>query len=308
MTLSLYMEHVRAYVSSLTPMNLDLRTPFTSSWPIGRLLAGLVYAALLVAFAWLAWRGRRRPVSLLVVVMVGYPLMYAISPAAWNAGEPRYALLSLPALAVLLAYPLRTVPAACAGVGVAAALCALVLTRMDNSVEVLQGGHNPRSYAPLIAELDRHRVNRVYSDYWIAYRLTFETDERIIAAHANVAGISLRDGRAIAPSPGWSRHWAYNRAVDGARRKAVVLNQGNPIDRRPPPTAPAARVPAGCDRPIRRLRPTRSPRIVGRDARPRSQTRRFEQLLARRSRRARATGSRSRTSAVSPARSPARPR
>jgi hypothetical protein len=230
LTLSLYMEHVRAYVSSLTPMNLDLRTPFTSSWPIGRLAAGFVYIALLVAFTSLAWRGRRRPVSLLVVVMVGYPLMYAISPAAWNAGEPRYALLSLPALAVLLAYPLRTVPAAWAGVGIAAALSALVLTRMDNSVEVLQGGPNPRSYAPLIAELDRDRVNRVYSDYWIAYRLTFETDERIIAAHANVAALSLRDGRAIAPSPGWSRNWAYNRAVDRARRKAVVLIQGNPID------------------------------------------------------------------------------
>lgn len=230
MTFSSYVDHVRAYVSSLTPMNLDLRTPFTSTWPIGKLPAIAVYAALLVAFGWFAWRHRRQPVSLLAVVLIGYPLMYAISPASWNASEPRYALLSLPALALVLAYPLRTVRAAWAGVAVAAGLCALTLVKMDNSTQVLQGGYNPRHYAPLIADLDRSRVDRVYSDYWIAYRLTFETDERIIASHANLARVSLRHGHAFAPSPGWSRNWAYNRAVNRSPRTAVVIIRGNPLD------------------------------------------------------------------------------
>ena len=113
MTLRSYVDHVRAYVSSLMPMNLGLRTPFTAGWPLGKIAAGLIYAALLIAFARLGWRRRRQPISLLVVVTIAYPLMYALSPAAWNANEPRYALLSLPALAVLLAYPLRTPEGRC---------------------------------------------------------------------------------------------------------------------------------------------------------------------------------------------------
>jgi hypothetical protein len=123
MSLGSYVDHVRAYVSSLMPMNLDLRTPYTSSWPVTKPVAALIYVALLVALGVLGWRRRRRPISLLVVVMLGYPLMYAISPATWNAAEPRYALLSLPALAVLLAYPLRTIAGAWAAVGVAGDRC-----------------------------------------------------------------------------------------------------------------------------------------------------------------------------------------
>ena len=40
----------------------------------------------------------------------------------------------------------------------------------------------PRSFAPLIATLDRLGIDHVYADYWIAYRLDFATQERIIAA------------------------------------------------------------------------------------------------------------------------------
>jgi hypothetical protein len=232
MTLRSYVDHVRAYVSSLMPMNLGLRTPFTSGWPLGKIAAGLIYAALLIAFARLGWRRRRQPISLLVVVTIAYPLMYALSPAAWNANEPRYALLSLPALAVLLAYPLRTPARVAAGVAVAVALTGLSLTRMDPHVEVMPGVVNPRHYGPLIAELDRNEVDRVYADYWIAYRLTFETDERIIAAQSslNRPNLRVRQGRVMPLGQGWSRNWSYNRAVDRADRAAIVFTRADPVE------------------------------------------------------------------------------
>ena len=229
MTLRSYVDHVRAYVSSLMPMNLGLRTPFTSGWPLGKFAAGVLYAALLIAFARLGWGRRRQPISLLVVVMIAYPFMYALSPAAWNAAEPRYALLSLPALAVLLAYPLRTPARVAVGVVVAVALTGLALARMDAHVEVMPGVVNPRHYGPLIAELDRNKVSRIYSDYWIAYRLAFETDERIIAAQSSLdrRNLRVRDGRVVASSQGWSRNWSYNRAVDNSDYAAIVFTRAD---------------------------------------------------------------------------------
>ena len=232
MTLQSYVDHVRAYVSSLMPMNLGLRTPFTSGWPLGKPAAVVLYAALLIAFARLGWGRRRQPISLPVVVTLAYPLMYALSPAAWNAAEPRYALLSLPALAVLLAYPLRTPVRVAVGVVVAVALTGLALTRMDAHVEVMPGVVNPRHYGPLVAELDQNNVDRVYADYWIAYRLAFETDERIIAAQSNLArrNLRVRDGRVVTSSPDWSRNWSYNRAVDESGRAALVFTRADPVE------------------------------------------------------------------------------
>lgn len=225
MTLGSYVDHIRAYVFALTPMNLNLRTPYTSAWPLGKPTATVVFVALVTAFACLAWRHRRKPTSLLVVVMVGYPFVYALSPATWYAAEPRYALLSLPVLALLLAYPLRTIARAWVAVVAAVLLTSLVLTQMDDHVEVMPGVANPRHYGALIAELDRNGIDRVRADYWIAYRLTFETDERIIASHSGIDPTQTRDGQVVARNPGWSRNWSYNRAVDSSPRAAIVYSR-----------------------------------------------------------------------------------
>jgi hypothetical protein len=63
----------------------------------------------------------------------------------------------------------------------------------------------PRSMAPLVASLRTERVNAVYADYWIAYRLDFESRERVIAS--GVAKTEryapYRDIVRRSPSPGW---------------------------------------------------------------------------------------------------------
>src|SRR5262249_29442348 len=40
----------------------------------------------------------------------------------------------------------------------------------------------PPHTGPLIDALEAHHVTRFDADYWIAYRVTFETDERIIGS------------------------------------------------------------------------------------------------------------------------------
>ena len=39
----------------------------------------------------------------------------------------------------------------------------------------------PPDIGPLIRFLETHRATRVLADYWVAYRLSFESRERIIA-------------------------------------------------------------------------------------------------------------------------------
>src|SRR5207245_2555987 len=39
----------------------------------------------------------------------------------------------------------------------------------------------PSDLSPLLETLHAHHVDRVFADYWLAYRLSFETDEHIIA-------------------------------------------------------------------------------------------------------------------------------
>ena len=42
-----------------------------------------------------------------------------------------------------------------------------------------RGSYLPRDFGPLIRTLDRLGIKRVYASYWIAYRIDYETGERI---------------------------------------------------------------------------------------------------------------------------------
>jgi hypothetical protein len=184
-------------------------------------------------------------VSLLAAVMIGYPFMYALSPAAWITQEPRYALLALPPLALLLAHSLRRSAAIYAGCGVAALLTAFVLSEMNDGFGPPGGLPNPRELGPLTATLDRAGIDRVISTYWTAYRLTFESDERIIAVHAGLIAITERDGRIFVPSAGWSRNWQYNKTVGASPRVAIVLVRGYNAEPQAPATVDKALRSAG---------------------------------------------------------------
>jgi hypothetical protein len=43
----------------------------------------------------------------------------------------------------------------------------------------------PADISPLIRLLDREHVTRLYANYWLAYRISFETRERIVATSYN---------------------------------------------------------------------------------------------------------------------------
>jgi Dolichyl-phosphate-mannose-protein mannosyltransferase len=197
-----YPTRLRGFFSSTFPMALGLRMPFTSEWLLGTALSGLVYGALVVLFL-LGWRrARKAATGLLYAVVVVFPFAYALSPSTWLVDEPRYVVVLLPVVVLLVGQALTTVPRAAVAVTVGVALSTLVLWKLTTSPEFVQradGLFVPRNFAPLIAELERNGPRRLFAGYWIAYRTDFESRERITAAEATLKTIARRREGRLAP-------------------------------------------------------------------------------------------------------------
>jgi hypothetical protein len=92
----------------------------------------------------------------------------------------------------------------------------------------LHAGHGdtstaPHSIAPLIATLDRLHVDRAFADYWIAYRLAFESRERIIAVENKFDDANVRDGIVEPTTDPFVRYWPYDRDVRESANHAFVF-------------------------------------------------------------------------------------
>ncbi len=236
-----YATRLRGFVSATFPMALGLRIPFTSAWPLGTALSAVVYAGLAVLFV-IAWRRRRSAaVGLLFVVVAAFPFLYAISPSTWIVDEPRYVVVLLPVLALLAAQGLTSVPRATLGVGTAVVLSGIVLWHLSSSPEFYRradGLFVPRDFRPLVAELEQKGPAHVFAGYWIAYRLDFETRERIIAAEATLPSLGVEQGRVVPLTPrkrDENRHPAYDTIVRADKSAGFVLLKGNAAELRARP-------------------------------------------------------------------------
>src|SRR5205085_554650 len=79
----------------------------------------------------------------------------------------------------------------------------------------------PPDFRPLIAKLDQLGVHRVYSSYWVAYRLAFETKERIIGVKNDFTGVTW-DGTQAQPVLGtFIRYPPWERKVREGRHAFV---------------------------------------------------------------------------------------
>ena len=179
-----YAHSLRLFVSPLLPMLLGLRAPFTSQPVVPKPLMYAVYVAVLAAFAHGAVRTRRTNASLLYVVAACFPLIWAIARRVTSqTSTPIYLVVLSPVVVLLVARLARRTPAAVAVLVACGAVTVVSLHRME--VPLARSPDHPptpRSFAALVRVLDAQHLTRVYADYWIAYRLTFATRERIVAA------------------------------------------------------------------------------------------------------------------------------
>jgi hypothetical protein len=229
-----YAQRFRGFFTAGLPMLLGLRVPFSVEWLDSWHLAQLVYVLLLAAFAWVAWRSRGTPFSLVATVAALYPVVYALSWRTSIVNEPRYVLLIVPALALLLAKPATTLWRGAALLAAAGALTTVTLVKfVDWQHDTAP--HPPDALGvdvrPAIAALESRGLDHVWADYWVAYRITFLSHERVIAAEADLAHLEATDGRVVPPQPRTyrdSRHPAYDAAVRAATQNGYLLVRSAP--------------------------------------------------------------------------------
>jgi hypothetical protein len=125
----------------------------------------------------------------------------------------RYLYFVVPFVAVLLARLATTRRAAFALLAITAALSVLGLQRLyvvsevDRTIRVGNVGDT----SDAVAVLEREGVHTAYADYWIAYRVTFESEERVIAA----------------PASPIDRYPAYSEQVAASERAAWLVDDAD---------------------------------------------------------------------------------
>jgi len=240
-----YAHRLRIFASPLLPMLLGLRTPFTQAPLLSSVLVVLVLVTLGMLFLYGAYRSRHQNASLLYVVAACFPFVYALAPQTLFSEEPRYLLVVAPVVVLLLAQLAPTYGRAVGLLGILLALSIVTLARMDTHARAVQAQppRAPRDLAPLVATLDRLELDRVYADFWLAYALTFETDERIVAAQSKLERVALVDGLVLASRHPAIRHRPYERAVEARRHGFVFFRSSLETGAdRTPGAAAAARI------------------------------------------------------------------
>jgi hypothetical protein len=217
---------LRLLASPVLPMTLGLRAPFGQQplVPPGA-LTDLLYLALIGLFFYGWYRARGRDSMLLYVVAAAFPLLYAIDRrTSFITAWPQYTVVVTPVIALLVAQLGARYWRAVAVLAAGFVISAVSIPRMADWFAIPQPvPYAPRSFAPLIATLDRLGVDHVYADYWIAYRLDFATRERIVAAENTFAAVNYRGGQAIATPDPDTRHRAYEREVAAAPGHGFVF-------------------------------------------------------------------------------------
>jgi hypothetical protein len=212
-----YFDHLRTFFYATWPEALGLRAPFTLEWIPGEIAGRALEVAAVAALVSTAMR--RRSLEPLVIVAAAYPFLQAVSPFGSLNDEPRYLVLLIPFIALLLSPLLaarRWTAWSAVVVGTASSVAGLIsMGNLEPPVPPVGGVRVPADLAPALEVLGRHNERRVRADYAIAYRITFESGERVVAA-----------------STGQVRHRPYQRLVAAARDPAAVFVADSTGERR----------------------------------------------------------------------------
>jgi len=176
-----YAGHLGTFFEAGLPTALGLRAAVRQDWLGGWwhlvLYAGLV--ALLAVGVLRSWPGGQ----IVAILVVAFPFLHAYLPNSGYVGDGRYLYFLLPWLALLLAAAARgTLPSAVLGAVLVAITVGGLLDIRGATRQVADGKPVPDSISALQGALTANHVDRAWANYWIAYRVTFETDERVIVA------------------------------------------------------------------------------------------------------------------------------
>jgi hypothetical protein len=225
-SLANYKHSLRLLANPVGPMTIGLRAPFGQQVLIPpTMLTYAIYAGLIALFLFGAWKTRHRDVSILYVVLALFPFLYAIDRrTSFLSSWPQYTVVVTPVVALLLAQLGSTWRRGVAVLAVGCAITVVAMPRMSDWFQLLQPvPRAPRDMTPLIDTLDRLHLDRVFADYWIAYRLDFATKERIVAVENGFSGGTFRGSKVILPHDSNVRYRPYERKVEASPRQGLVF-------------------------------------------------------------------------------------
>jgi hypothetical protein len=182
-------DRARVFAEGL-PQTLGLQAPFSHDWllPGGKVVGPAIAAAAAVAVVAAPWPLRRSPrrdaLEPVLAVAIAYPLLFALSPFSLSPDAVRYFSYLVPCVALGLGWLLtRHGAALAAGTFVCILLLASGLAGIDaySRRPACWEEVRPPDLGPLVAELDARGIDALVAEYWLAYRVTFETGGRIVA-------------------------------------------------------------------------------------------------------------------------------
>ena len=214
---STFVDRVVNLFHYVLPTWLGLRVPFSLNWLLGPVVGWIGLGAALAGFGVLV--ARRRPgLEPLLVAAAMFPLLYGLSKFTYYVAEPRYVVYFGPVLALLVGSVLVTPPRAWIVVTAACALSVAGLVQMQRDElyqPLAQDVRVPTDLGGVIDLLEREGQTRVLANYWIAYRISFESSERVIAT-----------------STGFVRYQPHDRLVRRSAYPARVYIQGSTVEAR----------------------------------------------------------------------------
>jgi hypothetical protein len=181
--LNSYRSNLRGFFTTALPVALGLRHAYSYRWAIP-FLGPVVYLALIAAFV-CAMLIRWAPSLLLALFVAMYPFLFAATPQfGLTVFEPRYLYYLAPIVLLLAARGMKYAPRAALAV---LAVLSVVGTASLNSWARRSPAHYdidsiaPRDIGPIVSALEQRNIHDVFAPYRYAYRLPFESRERIIA-------------------------------------------------------------------------------------------------------------------------------
>jgi 4-amino-4-deoxy-L-arabinose transferase-like glycosyltransferase len=212
-----YFDHLRTFFYATFPTALGIRAPFSLDWLPGEVAGRALEGLALLGFVWLLVRRRGRR-EVLLVVAVCYPFLQSLSPLAALNEEPRYLVLLAPVIALLLGELASQAAAgpwiALAVTGAASVIGLASMGDIRPPVPPVGTARVPADLGPALRVLERAGVDRVLAHYSIAYRISFETRERIIASSTSQV-----------------RYGPHDRLVRSAEHPAYVYVAGSRFER-----------------------------------------------------------------------------
>lgn len=183
-----YVGNTRLLFTQGVPVALGLHAGERWLDPARLMKALLVVMALVAAVGLVRAARSRSPVWLLVLVCATYALLWGVYPVSGVVGEGRYVMFLLPAVALLLASAAREAVAGTALLAGVATLSVLGVLRIaEATAPPAPDVPMPHHAGPLVEFLERQGMDRVYANYWVAYRVAFESEERVIATPADAS-------------------------------------------------------------------------------------------------------------------------